>query len=185
MRILLSILIVFTLFNCVPPTQTGENAQVFVSGNFDKNIHKKIAVFPFIQEGREGLDNSTSDKFSMHLMEMGYTVIDRSQINFVLNEAKLDMSGLVKSGNYTEVGSLLKVDVIVNGTISSYWREGQSVERKGKTFTRPAGWVLTGETVKFISVETGEVLITANVNARDSFGSMIKEIALKIQSSTK
>ena len=122
----------------------------------------------------------------MHLMEMGYTVIDRSQINFVLNEAKLDMSGLVKSGNYTEVGSLLKVDVIVNGTISSYWRESESrTSSSGKTFTRPAGWVLTGETVKFISVETGEVLITANVNARDSFGSMIKEIALKIQSSTK
>ena len=39
MRILLSILIVFTLFNCVPPPQTGENAQVFVSDNFDKNIY--------------------------------------------------------------------------------------------------------------------------------------------------
>jgi curli biogenesis system outer membrane secretion channel CsgG len=82
-------------------------------------------------------------------------IIERSQLEKILNEHKLTLSGVLKNPDFELLGKVLPVDALVMGNVSSFhqWWAG-------------VNW---GATVAYsgriVNIHTGEVLFTMNCNA--------------------
>ncbi|MGC9070136.1 MAG: FlgO family outer membrane protein [Elusimicrobiales bacterium] len=82
---------------------------------------KKIAVIPFsyaenLQSTKDG--SVIAERLSVKLINMGrFEVIERSQLDKVLNELKLQNSGLIDATSAKELGKILGVDAIIMGTL--------------------------------------------------------------------
>ena len=123
-------------------------AQVGISANFDITTHGRIAVLPFINEGREDLDYVLSDKFAMHCIEIGFVVIDRALLQKTINDLEIDISKELTRDDLKRISDAVDIDIIVPGTVI------YSVNVKGAL-------VLAAESIKFIDARSGEVLISA------------------------
>ena len=79
-----------------------------------------IAVLDLkIDEGLSGIDPAAiSDKLRKDIENLGYRVVNRSDIQGIMREHKLELLGVVNSREQRkELGSLLKADKIVSGSI--------------------------------------------------------------------
>lgn len=82
---------------------------------------KKIAVIPFsyaddIKSVKDGY--IISERLSIKLINTGkFEVIERSQLDKVLSELKLQNSGIIDSSSAKELGKVLGVDAIITGTL--------------------------------------------------------------------
>ena len=87
---------------------------------------KKIAIIPFsYADGREGTTDGSiiSERLTMKMINLQkFEIIERSVLDKVMNELKLQSSGIMDAGSTKELGKVLGVDAIITGTL---------VERKG------------------------------------------------------
>jgi len=93
-----------------------------------------------------------------------FTIVERSQLENVLREQKLGVSGAIGDADASQAGKLLGVDVIISGSVSHSSNdarsESSSKDDKGnvtRTYTVKRT-VYAMARVKFIKVETGQIL---------------------------
>jgi hypothetical protein len=111
----------------------------------------KIVVFPFeIKDAHWG--DEFSDAITHHLFKTGRVdVVERQELEKIIREQKLSMTGLLDSDKTVRVGKLLGADVIVigRGTSLDVGQKGHEGKNLVDTFM-----------LKVVSVETGSLLIT-------------------------
>ncbi len=122
------------------------NKKVDVTKKLDK-----IVVFPFeIKDARWG--DEFSDAITHHLFKTGRVdVVERQELEKIVREQKLSMTGLLDSDKSVQVGKLLGADVIVigRGTALNLGLPDHRNKNLIDTFM-----------LKVVSVETGSLLIT-------------------------
>jgi len=111
--------------------------------------NKKVAVFPFpYHDGRE-TEGSTiiSERLITKLVEQKkLQVVERSLLDKVLKELKLEASGAIDEQSAKQIGKVLGLDGIVSGTLIDLG--GKEVEVNAR----------------LIKVETGEIIVAASGN---------------------
>jgi len=108
-----------------------------------KTIDNYIAVFDFeITTGDKGISRPLTDNVIHELSQSDkYEVIDRGNMNKILKEQKLQMSGCISGGCVVQAGQLLGVGKIVTGSVGIV----------GKTYHL---------TLQLINVQTGKIEIS-------------------------
>jgi len=146
------------------------NVHIVISPNFDINKHRKIAVMPFYGIGRYNINEKgygtveviPSDIFAAKMMGIGFSVVERTQLQRIISELELSQSGLLAQSDINKVGNLLNVDLLVMGSASGW----------GKDW----GGAYGESNIKFIDTVTGEMLVSImcnNVKGRDFFSSSV------------
>jgi len=111
----------------------------------------KIVVFPFeIKSAHWG--DEFSDSITHYLFKTGRVdVVERQELEKILKEQRLSMTGLLDSDKSARVGKLLGADVMVlgRGTALDIGQRDQEGKNLVDTFM-----------LKVVSVETGSLLIT-------------------------
>jgi hypothetical protein len=132
----------------IPLNET--DVSVVISRNFDTNKHRKVAVMPIYGDRKDGvLEAQASDVFAAKLMEMGFTVVERTQIQRIFNELQLSMSGALSKDELNKIGKLLDIDMIVMGTASGW---------------NPTLEGYNAASIRFVDTVTGEQLISVWCN---------------------
>jgi len=84
-----------------------------------------------------------------------FNFVERSEIQRILNEQKLGMTGVIDDSQAAQVGKILGIDAIISG--STNWNE--SVDNGSTVRTKRVKAILS---MKIISVVTGEILAIFN-----------------------
>ena len=114
-----------------------------------------VTVLPF-KAPTELIGGSVSDLFVSEIMRMNvYSLIERSQLSGVLNEAELSMSGISNS-KAMQVGQMIGADGVIVGTVTEY----EMVAYKGKKYPS------VGITIRLIDCKTGKVKWSADYAER-------------------
>jgi len=125
-----------------------------------RGIYDKKGIFyGKSQEGKTFVRGVTTDF---------YDVIERDQLEKVMKEQKLSLSGAIDENSAAEVGKLLGLDVLILGNATySHKDEWSNSEVTGRCFKRT---VTAKGTMKIISVETAQIVgtKTASVSSSDS-----------------
>ncbi len=83
----------------------------------------KIAVFPFgdpTMEDGKGSGAAVADALTNEIIKISHwTVVERTQLNKILGEKSLNMSGLTDA-EMTEAGKLAKTDYIIVGNVTEF-----------------------------------------------------------------
>lgn len=84
---------------------------------------QSVAIVPFLPLGpavrEKHLGEITAELLATRLIKTGgLTVIERAQLNKVLEETKLSLLGLTDAGNATKVGQMLGADLVIVGSVS-------------------------------------------------------------------
>jgi curli biogenesis system outer membrane secretion channel CsgG len=128
----------------------AKELSVSVSPNYNFNKHKKLAVMPFKGKAYDTsqapyfvVEEQVSDMFATQLMGAGFSIVERTELQRILSELQLSTSGLLSKSDLNKIGKLMNIDMLVMGNLdkNKYNQSYQSA------------------TVKFIDIETGEVLI--------------------------
>lgn len=126
-------------------------AETAVSESFSREFKKKVAILPFMNDGKEGVDHSVADKLGLKLMQLGFVVVERSQLEKIFQELKLNYSGSISGEELKKIGKILSVDMVVFGTNNFQYVPGRDSHRKK----------LVSQSVRFVDVQSGEVLISS------------------------
>lgn len=130
--------------------KTKSSANVFVERRPPKI--EKVAVMPFTAQ-TELTGSLISDLIVTELMRTGkYKVLERSQINNVLRETELAMSG-ISSAQAVAVGKMLGADGVIIGTVSEY----STVARWGRTYP------VVGFSVRLIDTSSSQIIWSADI----------------------
>ena len=163
----------------------GAGVKTVIRGELDPS--GRVAVMPFSGKDEDtGL--SLAEAFTTYLMDAGFEVIERAQLDAVLKEQKVSLSGAMDPKAMAQVGKLAGVGVIVTGSYRIRREETRTVSHqpglpnqppprqgrrlaplhrpgpgKGKGETRiESNTVFSGLTVKFVDVNTGRVLLSSS-----------------------
>ncbi|UTW66232.1 hypothetical protein KFE94_16510 [bacterium SCSIO 12643] len=95
-----------------------------------------------------------------------YTVVERGELDKVMQEQKLGASGAISDADATEVGKLLGLDVMITGNYSTDVKTSVKKSGSGSGLSYNAKKIATVDvTMKIISIETGEILSMVNKTA--------------------
>jgi hypothetical protein len=172
------VLIAFsTIMGCGPIRRSiplnEDDVSIIISPNFDTKKHRKVAVMPISGDRSTDyrvkgivLEEQASDVFAAKLMEMGFTVVERAQIQRLFNELQLSMSGALSKDELNKIGKLLDIDMIAMGTATG-WNNVVEGYRAAS--------------IRFVDTVTGEQLISlwCNKIASRSHYTPIMAAALK------
>lgn len=121
LRILCLFLMVVFANGCV-------SSQSFVKPGVNFNNYKRIAVVSFDSvTGSAATENEIADLFGMELLRRGFNLIERTQVDKLLNEQGFQASDYTTPENAAKLGRILNVQAIILGNISAYER---TVEHK-------------------------------------------------------
>ncbi len=167
-NILLIIMLVMLLNSC------ATKPKVIISSNF-KTKRAKIAILPFSCVGKKDTNFNESDKLTTYCIEMGFIVVERTRLQEVFEELNLELTGALSRNNINKVGNILGVDIIVFGnreyrTVSSGCMGGGGSEIK-----------LISQTIRFVDVATGVVMISAYSEAGSQPERITRQMALVIK----
>ncbi|MBN2416597.1 hypothetical protein JXO52_12190 [bacterium] len=140
---------------------------------------KRVAVFTFEDKSQQGYHwwsggspgDGMSDMLITELVKSGkYTVVERGEIDQIMQEQNLGMSGRVTPESAAQVGKLLGVQLAIMGAVTEF---GVS---KGGTGGRIQGIGLgvqkqeasVGIDVRFVNTTTGEILLAESVHKKES-----------------
>ncbi|MCE5263310.1 MAG: CsgG/HfaB family protein [Deltaproteobacteria bacterium] len=154
---------------------SSKELSVMVSPNFDFNKQKKLAVMTFKGKAYDAAkapyfveEEQISDMLATRLMGIGFSIVERTQLERILSEQKLSASGLLSKSDINKIGKLMDVDMLVMGNLD---------KNSFNTLYQTA-------TVKFIDIETGEVLINmvcTNIFGRQYIPAMTDALMAKIK----
>lgn len=129
------------------------NVNVYISQRA-KHI-KSVTVLPF-RAPTELIGGSVSDIFVAEIMRMDvYSLIERSQLSGVLNEAELSLTGISNS-KAMQVGQMVGADGVIVGTVTEY----EMTAYKGKKYPS------VGITIRLIDCKSGKVQWSADYAER-------------------
>ena len=86
------------------------------SYDFDQINRIGIMAFSNSQTALQGTENL----FAKYLIQTGYKVVERAQLESVLREHNISVSGYLSPETTREIGRILGVDVLLLGEVSSY-----------------------------------------------------------------
>jgi curli biogenesis system outer membrane secretion channel CsgG len=139
--------------------------------------HTKVAFLPFIYNKSDGTNaqfqktviENYRNSFETYFIKTGFNIIDRDQIDKLLHEQQLSMTGIT-SNDQKRIGKLLNADTIVTGHINNYdmlpssgsepVKQGFLSPTSDKTYN---GYIAI--TLKAINVDTGAILWKMNLSA--------------------
>ncbi len=115
---------------------------------------RRSVVFPFREvnaaAGGEGLGSALSEMLVTAVANSpAVTVIERSQVETVLEESRFQLSGVTSTEDSIEIGNILNAEIIILGSVSRF---GERIELD----------------VRVIRLETGEVLFSQYGSAVDA-----------------
>ncbi len=108
----------------------------------------------------DNLGRAAADELATQLVQTGkYTVIERAQLDAILQEQGLGASGAVTSATAAKVGKLLGVQVLLTGSITAF-----SVKRTSIGLRGIGGSYANAESkldARLVNTETGEIMVVA------------------------
>lgn len=98
------------LCGCTPKT--------VISQSYNFNNMRRIGVMGFSSpySGLSGVENL----FAKYLIESGFKVVERAQLEQVLREHHISVSGYLSPATTKKIGEILGVDVLLIGEVTSY-----------------------------------------------------------------
>jgi hypothetical protein len=147
-KLLIITLILLFFINCDAIRRDQQKpSDISVSQNFHFAKYKRVTILPFISHTSKRYDYNISDQLTVSLMKRGYTVIERTQLEAILRELKIELTGLIDQSDMVRIGKLLKIDALIMGS-----------------FEDEGGW-LKSSTMRMIDVATGELIVSIYSNA--------------------
>ena len=130
-----------------------------ISANIAKEIAEKgniaiaVANFTDLQGSDTQLGRFIAEEFSITLTEIrrGYDVVDRSRINYLLEERGLTASGLVDPEAAIELGKVAGVQALLTGTITPY---GDNLRMAVKVIDLERATILAAQRADFARTQT-------------------------------
>ena len=108
----------------------------------------------------DNLGRAAADELATQLVQTGkYTVIERAQLDAILQEQNLGASGAVTSATAAKVGKLLGVQLLLTGSITAFSIKRTSIGMRGI-----GGSYSNAESkidARLVNTDTGEVMIVA------------------------
>ncbi len=150
-----------------------------------QGLKKRIAVVDF--EDRSGwghnIGQGLADMLVTELVKSGkFMVIEREELNRILEEQGLGMSGAVTPQSAAQVGKLLGVEIMVTGSISEFGEKksgiGGSIGKLGlggKLTKRKARAVVD---IRLVNTTTGEIVL-AETAVGEASSTGLDNIAIK------
>lgn len=151
LKTLLLVLLVWWTAGCA----SDPNDAYFRGTDTDANVYlspaaksiSKVAVLPF-RAPTELIGVSVADLWVTEILRSGrYELVERSQLNQVLSETEIALSGL-SAAKAAEVGQMLGADGVIVGTVDEY----STTARRGHTYP------VVGVTARLIDCATGKVM---------------------------
>ncbi|RKY67136.1 MAG: hypothetical protein DRQ08_00970 [Candidatus Latescibacterota bacterium] len=143
--------------------------QILWTPSYAQEAKKRIAVFPFADANRaaqeEGYGAAVSEMLTTKLVNDGvFQVVERGRIQEMLEEQKLQVSGIVDAGTARRIGSILGVDLLVFGGVSKF---GEVIEAD----------------VRLVDAGTGEVIAAEyeKVLGEEQLRAMVERLAVKLE----
>lgn len=157
MAILVCIIAVLinTEFVLAKQSEIKSTGSVFVSPSAKNKLIRKVAVLPF-KAPVELAGASIADVFTTEILKTyKYQLIERSQMEQVLDEKALGMQGVISSSEAIQIGKLLGVEGVILGTVPEYGLRAQG------EYQLPS----VGINVRMISVNDGSIVWSASNSA--------------------
>lgn len=108
-----------------------------ISPSYDFDQINRIGIMSFSNtvSGMQGVENL----FAKYLIQSGYKVVERAQLESILREHNISVSGYLSPETTREIGRILGVDVLLIGEVSSYTpaRTELTMTSSRRTETRP------------------------------------------------
>jgi len=104
---------------------TGCMPATVVNPNYDLKKVKRIGILKF--DSNYADLKGSENIFSKYLIQQGFKIVDRSQIDKVLNEQKISVSGYISPETTKQLGRVLGVDALFIGEVFSYIPEKKDV----------------------------------------------------------
>ena len=103
-------------------SQAMQDLALKLSSDLLANNKKKVAVVNFMNTRNEGseLGKFLAEEFSALLFSKKLIVIDRSQLEYLMNENKISSQGMLNPSEVAKLGKLAGVQVIITGTITLF-----------------------------------------------------------------
>lgn len=190
----------------------GASVKTVIRGDFDPAA--RVAVLPFSGRDEEtGL--SLGESFSTYLMDAGFEVMERAQLEKVMKEQKFSLSGAMAEADMAQVGKLAGVKAVVTGSYRVRRENVRTVTHQpgmppppapGRPGQRPGArpapqprpgkpgpaevreetsTIFSGLTVKFVDVNTGRVLLSCSSEKNYNANSVNKALAAMAKSIKK
>ena len=187
----------------------GASVKTVVRGDLEPT--SRVAVMPFSGKDEEtGL--SLGEAFSTYLMDAGFDVMERAQLEKVLGEQKFSLSGAMADSDMAQVGKVAGVKAVVTGSYRVRRENVRTVTRQPggaapapgprRPGKRPAppprpgkpgpaevreetSTVFSGLTVKFVDVSSGRVLLSCSSQKDYGADSVNKALAAMARSIKK
>jgi len=128
--------------------EEGSRGSVFVSPRARQKIYRKVAVMPF-RAPVELIGASIADMVGTEILKSyKYQLVERSQMEQVLEEQSLGLKGVTQSTLAMRVGKILGVEGVIIGTVPEY----------GMRAVGPLKLPAVGINIRMIDVETGSII---------------------------
>ncbi len=131
------------------------NSVVLKKGYDFSRIHR-VAVLDFKETSYyNNAGSMVSELFVKHLLNTGYDIIERNELDALLKERNLSLSGLLDNTEQVkEFRKISGIDAIITGTIQTVVPERYLYENGNPRYIAAQ----VGITCRMISIETGEIL---------------------------
>ena len=158
-------------------------APVYAKDN--PGLKKRIAVMTFQDKsGNDQVGSGIADKLTTALVKSGkYIVLERQEIQKVLEEQALGQAGAVTEGSAAKAGKVLGVELLVMGSVTEFGQKVSSVGGSAPDVRLPGlpvpfgiggGAKVTTATARvgidlhIVNATTGEILAAENVSEEES-----------------
>jgi len=104
----------------------------------------------------ENAGKAVADAINYALIKVPNVVlIERSQLEKILSEHQLSLSGIIKNPDFNLLGKILPVDALVIGDVTSFYQWHDSTGYGG----------IVAFSARLVDIHSGEMLFTINCNA--------------------
>ncbi len=154
-------------------------SSIIFAQNLD-NLKKRVAVVSFTDKARYGhnIGDGIADMLVTSLVESNkFIVIERNELNQIMKEQGLGMSGAVTPQSAAKVGSLLGVELIITGSVSEF---GTKKDKIGGGLSDLGGFNLGVSTetarsvvdIRLVNTNTGEIITAKTAEGEESSKSL-------------
>lgn len=144
-----------------------------------QGLKKRVAVFVFQDKtdhsmhwyDGKGVGDGMADMLTTELVKSGkYRVIERSEIDRIMNEQHFGQSGAVTPESATKVGQLLGVEFAVIGAVTEFGKKdgNTDVGLQGTGIGLRQQGAVCGVDVRFVNTSTGEIISADNIRKEKS-----------------
>lgn len=147
----------------------------------EMQLKKRIAVFSFEDKtdhvyhwwGGQSVGDGMAEMLVTALVKSGkYTVIERQEIEKLMQEQSLGQTGVVTQESAAKVGQMLGVEMAVFGAVTEFgWAEGNiggALKQKGLGLGVKTTSASVAIDVRFVNTSTGEIVAAENVRKQES-----------------